>query len=232
MALGGGRARGTAQRYRGLFVPQAREINVNTRNISATLALTQISREDQPQEQLEVDRDGLRLEDLRLRPWQTVVVREEGLESIAGGIALVRVSNLETTIVNKTGKDLLGVIFGQPGGDVMFSERIAAGDSISSTTMSGTPPYLLNRTAIPHGLHLHEIGFYTLQDELNEASPGLHDAWEAVTHTTMDQRDWFPTDVPVLLAEVDDPDGPDSDSGLKLEQHRMLVRVVGYGGTP
>jgi hypothetical protein len=38
--------------------------------------------------------------------------------------------------------------------------------------------------------------------------------------------------VPVLLAQMDGGQGKTSDSGLRLESDRLLVRVVGWGGAP
>ena len=47
-----------------------------------------------------------------------------------------------------------------------------------------------------------------------------------------DERDWFPANVPVLLAQIDGGEGDDSDSDLSIDIDRVLVRVVGYGGKP
>jgi hypothetical protein len=42
--------------------------------------------------------------------------------------------------------------------------------------------------------------------------------------------DWWPEDVPVLIAELDGGESKLRDSGLRVEQDRVLLRVVGYGG--
>jgi hypothetical protein len=38
--------------------------------------------------------------------------------------------------------------------------------------------------------------------------------------------------VPVLIGQLDGGEGRVSDSGLRLDSDRLLVRVVGYGGRP
>jgi hypothetical protein len=38
--------------------------------------------------------------------------------------------------------------------------------------------------------------------------------------------------VPVLLAQVEGGEGRTSDTGLRLDSDRVLVRVVGFGGKP
>ena len=56
--------------------------------------------------------------------------------------------------------------------------------------------------------------------------------WAAIESSAGEVVDWFPDDVPVLLAQLDGGEGRLSDAGLKLESDRLLVRVVGWGGKP
>ena len=44
--------------------------------------------------------------------------------------------------------------------------------------------------------------------------------------------DWWPDDVPVLLAQLQGGEGKVTDSGLRLDLDRVLVRVIGWGGVP
>jgi hypothetical protein len=67
---------------------------------------------------------------------------------------------------------------------------------------------------------------------LDPDAPGLADAWSAIETNAGTQVNWFPEDVPVLLAQMDGGEGRTSDTGLKLEQDRVLVRIVGQGGRP
>ena len=66
---------------------------------------------------------------------------------------------------------------------------------------------------------------------LEGSSEGLPQAWNAVTNTLQGKRrQWFPDDVPVLLAMVDSSAGPGSDTGFDVRSKRVLLRVVGWGG--
>jgi hypothetical protein len=44
--------------------------------------------------------------------------------------------------------------------------------------------------------------------------------------------EWWSNQVPVLIAAIDGGEGQLSDSGLKTDYDRLLLRVVGTGGTP
>ena len=46
------------------------------------------------------------------------------------------------------------------------------------------------------------------------------------------QRFSLPAGVPVLFGQLDGGEGRVSDSGLRIDSDRVLVRVVGYGGRP
>ncbi len=68
------------------------------------------SGDDYVERTLVVDRDGARLERLRTKPWATVVVREDGFASLAGGISIVTDANGEVVVKNRAARDLLGVV--------------------------------------------------------------------------------------------------------------------------
>ena len=69
-------------------------------------------------------------------------------------------------------------------------------------------------------------------DQVEEKAKGAGAAWEALEALTGSDADWWPDDVPVLIAELDGGEGRNQDSGLRLDLDRVLVRVVGYGGVP
>lgn len=229
---GGGMDVGTSRRFRGFFVPSSRDLTVAAENGSSTLTLSAVSRDEQTKEQLRVDRNGLRLVDLHLRPWQTVVVREDGLVDLGEGVSLVRVSKTETEIINRTGHTLKGVVFAQPYGATGFLAEIADGASVENGDFGPVPPFFRVKQATGTGWMVNDLNFITLADPLNNASPALFEGWEALHESLFGPRDWFPDGTPVLLAEVEGGDGAKTDSGLKVDQSRMLVRIVGYGGAP
>jgi hypothetical protein len=74
------------------------------------------------------------------------------------------------------------------------------------------------------------LAAYLLAPILEPDAPGLGQAWQAIEQTAGDDVDWFPHDVPVVLAQIDGGEGRASDSGLVIERDRLLLRVVGYGG--
>ena len=45
------------------------------------------------------------------------------------------------------------------------------------------------------------------------------------------ETEWWPADVPVLLAALDGGEGKLTDSGLGVDYDRVLLRVVGTGGS-
>ena len=44
--------------------------------------------------------------------------------------------------------------------------------------------------------------------------------------------EWWPPDTPVLIGALDGGEGKMNDSGLRVDYDRVLVRVVGTGGSP
>jgi hypothetical protein len=82
------------------------------------------------------------------------------------------------------------------------------------------------------GVQIHHLGAPGLRPLLEADAPGLAEAWMALSDASGDAADWFPEGVPVLIGQLDGGEGRLTDSGLRLESDRLLVRVVGYGGRP
>jgi hypothetical protein len=82
------------------------------------------------------------------------------------------------------------------------------------------------------GIAIHPLRGVFLSAVFESDAPGLSEAWHALEEAADTASDWFPGDVPVLLAQLDGGEGRKSDSGLRIESDRLLVRVVGYGGKP
>jgi len=79
---------------------------------------------------------------------------------------------------------------------------------------------------------VHPFGAWQLESTplFDEGGPGLAASWKAVEEATARASiDWFPRGVPVVLAQIDGGEGRTSDSGFRLDQDRLLVRVVGWG---
>ena len=173
-------------------------------------------------------------------PWQTAVVREEGAGSLGDGIALVRDGGAGVVLINRSGHDLRAALLRVPAGETYYFPRVRDGERVTATSgrrLGGDPdgrawvaqtrPYRSAGT-----LPLRRLGEDALPPLLEADAPGLSDAWGAISEAAGDNVDWFPDGVPVVLGQLDGGEGRPTDSGLRLESDRLLVRVVGWGGRP
>src|SRR5690606_19310015 len=144
----------------------------------------------------------------------------------------------------RSGHRLLGVVLHVPGppssptipgGTTRFAASLDDGARIDSASMAKVSRVVTVSTTPPvgggHAFTTREFSILAINQKLNDASSGLTSAWTAVKDAVMIRKDWFPEDVPVLLAELEDGGDRDSDSGLGVDRSRVLVRIVGYGGT-
>jgi hypothetical protein len=61
---------------------------------------------------------------------------------------------------------------------------------------------------------------------------GAGAAWQAFDQLADNSVAWWPDDVPVLIAQLEGGEGKPTDSGLRIDSDRVLLRVVGWGGVP
>jgi len=221
---GAGMARASLTRFRGLYGARADDVTVRAARGSV---LDVIGEADEISRDLLVDRDGLRLERLREKPWQVQVVREDGFTNLGAGVSLVRAADGELTIKNRCARDLLGVIIKAPGQGFVYFPKLSDGQTVGlrqgrSLGSSASPS--------PSGAHPLSVAYF--HDQVEERAKGVAAAWDALDSLTGSDADWWPEDVPVLIAELDGGEGRTQDSGLRLDLDRVLVRVVGYGGVP
>jgi len=222
---GAGMTRATATRFRGLYASSARERTVQASARGNVLDVAGDA--EQTGRRLVVDRDGARLTNLRGRPWEVVVVQEDGFMGLGGGVSLLRGADGKITIKNRLGRDLIGVVLMRGGTTgARFFIRVKDGEAVSedvgqafSISSSGS----LGRS----GLNLEPA-----KDRLESCSKGLSSAWDAIENATTHNIDFWPEDVPVLLGQLDGGEGKLTDSGFPLESDRTLLRVVGVGGVP
>lgn len=236
---GAGMDRATTRRWRGFYASRAEDLTVRSTDTGSVIAShgERMSIVDK----LLVDRDGARLTEVAALPWQTLVVREDGFATLGKGISITPAPDANTVKVsNRTGRPLRAVIVRLPTSTRYFA-RIGDGESVLSTAgreLSVTPDETLWQTAISASmmagsLGVHGMGASSLPEVVGSDAPGLPDAWLALESTAgIGAVDWFPDGVPVLLAQIDGGEGRSSDAGLRLESDRVLVRVVGLGGTP
>lgn len=222
---GSGMTRAAATRFRGLYASSARERTVQASARGNVLDVAGDA--DETGRRLVVDRDGPHLTNLRGRPWEVVVVQEDGFMNLGGGVSIVRGGDGELTIKNRLGRDLVGVVL-MPGGGktARFFIRIKSGEAVAEST--GQVTTVTRAAAIARsGMNLESA-----HDQLEGCSKGLASAWDAIEGATTRAIDFWPDDVPVLLGQLDGGEGKLTDSGFPLEADRTLLRVLGEGGVP
>jgi len=237
---GAGMTKATARRWRGFFASRAEELTVRTSD-AASVVSSAVSVSDSERDRLVIDRDGARLVDVAALPWQTVVVREDGFASLGEGVSILHnPADNSVLIKNRSGRNLRGAILKMPAGAPRYFARIGDGEQVASTagreigSNAEERNWLatISRYAVAGSLDIHPLGGNDLGPLLDKDAPGLAEAWYALERASGASADWLPADLPVLLAQMDGGEGKRSDSGLRLESDRLLLRVVGWGGRP
>ncbi len=238
---GAGMSKGTARRWRGFFTPRTQELTVRTSDASSVVNTALVSAPATINDHLVVDRDGARLVDVSALPWQTVVIREDGFADLGEGIAVVTDNETDTAIINRSGRDMRAAILMLPDASARYFPRIKDGERVLASAgqdvgaMPAGKAWLLDVSGSPTragGLSMNPLAASSLGKMIDSDASGLGSAWAAIEQSAGSMVNWFPDNVPVLLAQLDGGEGKTSDSGLKLEQDRVLVRIVGQGGRP
>lgn len=235
---GAGMPKASIRRYRGFFASRAKELTVRTTDASSLLRTALVAEPGEAEDRLVVDREGARLENVNALPWQTLVMREDGVVSLGEGIAIVKKEGGGVTVKNRSGRDLRAALLRLPGGDFRYFTRIADGAAAESASgrevgsetkdrawLAGATATHLAGSTVIRGINAYSIGALTDEDV-----PGLAEAWGALEEAAQRDCSWFVDDVPVLIGQLEGGEGRTSDSSLRLESDRLLVRVVGYGG--
>ena len=238
---GAGMPKATARRWRGFFSPRAKELTIRTTDSSSVVNTAFVSSPATINDHLVVDRDGARLVDVAALPWQTVVIREDGFADLGEGISILPENETDTAVINRSGRDLRGAILMLPKGAAHYFPQIKDGEKVLASAgkdLTGTAEGKIWLTSISGSpsrsgtMRLTPLRANTLEKILEKDASGLGAAWIAIEEGAGYGVNWFPDDVPVLLGQLDGGEGRTSDAGLKLEQDRLLVRVVGFGGRP
>jgi hypothetical protein len=236
---GAGMTKGTARRFRGFFASRAKDLTVRTTDASSIVSTAVLPEYADNKDHLIVDREGARLVEVAALPWQTIVVGEEGFAEIGHGIALVREGE-GLAVINRTGHDMRAAIVRGPDGKGYYFPRIKDGERVvtaAARALGAKPDGALweSYALTPRksgALDLHHLSAHALRPIIENDAPGLTEAWRAIEDVASDVADWFPDNVPSLIAQLDGGEGRLSDAGLRIESDRVLVRVVGFGGRP
>jgi hypothetical protein len=219
---GAGMERASAVRFRAFYGATASQLSVGPKEQGHLLDVSQYA--NPAERTMRVERDGLRVEGFSARPWETIVIREDGFVGLGDGIALLDMGE-DIGIKNRSGRDLAGVLLRRPDGQLHFIDRVvdqaevlaSSGDLLSG----GFPP-----TGFPASLQLS-----LFRTEIDKVVPGLTQALEA-WGTLGDGVDFWPRGVPVLMAQWVGGEGEILDSGYAIDSDRVVLRVVGFGGSP
>lgn len=226
---GAGMTRGTVTRFRGFYASAAEQLLVRASDRGNVLDVAGDDASETSRE-LVVDRDGARLEKFQAKPWQTVIVREDGFTSLGGGVSLVeRGSDVE--VKNRTARDLLAVLVWRPKGEVTYFPRIKDGESVLASA-GRTLPKKVGRRRFMGTLNLRDLDAPEFAPTLEADVKGAGEAWKALDDLVENHVNWWPDDAPVLIGQLEGGEGKSQDSGLSVDVDRVLVRVVGVGGVP
>ncbi len=161
---GAGMARASITRFRGLYGARADDVTVRAARGSV---LDVVGEPDEVTRDLLVDRDGLRLERLREKPWQVQVVREDGFVNLGAGVSLVRDQDGELTIKNRCARDLLGVIVKAPGQGLSYFPKLSDGQTVSLRQGRSFGPA---PTSSSFGTHALSVSLF--HDQVEEKAKG------------------------------------------------------------
>ncbi len=226
---GAGMSRASITRYRGFFASSSAELVVRGSSHDSVLDL--YGEVEANSRILVIDRDGARLEKLRAKPWQTVIVREDSFVKLGGGVSLVE-KGKDLIVVNRAAHDLRAAIVKLPGGDAFFFDRIKDGQSVKAGDGKKLPGPIGSRRYGGTAPSSHELDAHVFLKMVEDSVQGGGTAWGALEAAASNKVDWWPDDVPALIAQVEGGEGRVVDSGLRLDTDRLLLRVVGYGGVP
>lgn len=227
---GAGMSRGAITRFRGFYSSAAEQLLVRAAERGNVLDVAGDDASETSRE-LVVDRDGARLEKFQAKPWQTLIVREDGFTSLGGGISLVERGN-DVEVKNRTARDLIAVLVWRPKtGDVTYFPRIKDGEGVLASAGKALPKKIGRRRFVGT-LNLRDLDAVEFAPTLEADVKGAGEAWKALDELVDNNVNWWPDDAPALLGQLEGGEGKSHDSGLAVDVDRLLVRVVGSGGVP
>jgi hypothetical protein len=231
-----GMSRGTVRRYRGFFASETRSMAVSSTDRGSVLdvASTDLGRREAERAVLRVDRNGSTLEKLTSLPWQTVVVREDGAQDLEGSVTVVGTPDDSVDVVNKTGLTLNEVMIWVPKQGFYYFPEIKPGQKVHAADGKSVMHPSGRGASTAAGRTVHTLAASSLGYALGSGGKGEKwgQTWGAFENAAGTAVDWWPDDLPVVLAEAVGAEKARSDSGLSLESDRIFLRVVGKGGAP
>lgn len=235
---GAGERRAPVTRLRALFASSAAAIRVASLAPASLLDLAGVSRGTA--RALVLEHGGAVLEGLHGRPWETLLVREDGMLDLGGAVRFVTLDR-DVRVENGLPRDLVAVVARAPGGQLTYFSRIprgqavslASGKAVGGPTSFAPPGAMAARIPVAATpMVAHRLEAYRFSGLANADSAGAGDVWTALESATSEPTDFWPDDAPSLVAELPGGEGVGTDSGLTVESDRLFLRVVGRKEPP
>jgi hypothetical protein len=219
---GAGMDVGVGFRARGFFTPSDTEVVVGALRDGNSLSAPRSVEYDPT---LEVKGDALTLGGFESLPSQTVIVREDGVLDLGGPVDILRDADGALIVHNRTPTALQNVLLKSDTGQWFTTPKIPAGERWQADAGATAPAALSSWSSRTHGGLDRPFEDYTFHRIFG--APSVGEGWSAIDGNDAQGNRWFPDDVPVLLAMVDEP--VDRDSGFAIESAATYVRIVGFG---
>jgi hypothetical protein len=227
LEAGTGEGRMAMRSYRGFFARETRSLTIASRVPGAVLMATSTDARTQAGT-LRVERDGTTLTDLTSLPWETVVVREDGMMDLRGGVVVRAATGGNVVVENHSGHVLKDVLVHAPKTtEVTYFATIDDGETVDLPR--GRRVTGIGGSSAGFGTYsVHELGAESVQYALTgREGKRFSEAWAPIEAAAGAGIDWWPEDAPALVAEVAGMPKAAQDAGLLLESERVLVHVVG-----
>lgn len=225
MEAAAGMPRASATRFRAFYAAALDDLQVHETSAGSVLGVVNSS--DVVSAQLTLNGPLMSLGQFIAKPWQTLLVREDGFADLSAGISILggRADGVE--VVNRAGRDLTAVIVHDGEGKFAFFASIADGQRVAFSQGLSLPIAPSRTTTLRSALSLSQFEAW-----IDEIAPGAAQAWSAIEDLGVGDVEWWPNGVPTLIGQLSGGEGLEQDSGLTLSRDRVLVRVVGYGEAP
>lgn len=229
--VGAGVTRGPVQRFRGFFTSQSRTLSVGSTDAQSVLRVATSDSSSGDASALRLDRNGASLENITSLPWQTIVVREDGMLDLKGGVAVAMAPDGSVDVANHTGSVLSHVLVSVPGDGVHYFPKLVDGQRVHGADGALAFSYAARRLSSAGGVSVHELGATLMASGISgKDGEALSRTWQPMETAFGESVDWWPDTVPIVLGELEGGEGAKRDGTLSVESDRLLVRVVGKGG--
>ena len=221
--LQSGEQTGTVRNFRAFYTTDQRDLTVAP---MARASVLDGARDDSAQGTFVVRGDGSgSLQGVRTMPWQSLLVREDGLLDVAKGGITLEDDGSEIAVVNRSGRDLADVLVFRNGSTWHFA-KVAAGERVTTAGRGASSGGASSHSNADDGngpKSFVQINWYGLRTSL-AGGERIADQWASVESSMGYGHDWSGGSDTFLLARMEG--GASEDSGLPVKKSTTLVRVT------